>query len=76
LLNLNYILVDLRIPFFSTQKRFSDPGEYAFHKINGYYNDLYLQIFQRFGFELLDVVPSSYQDPESGNTWAFMLKII
>jgi len=76
-MKLKYILVDSRMPFFKNNNyKINSPIEYGYYKKDGNYIDPYLSNFQKFGFSILDIVPSSYSDPPSGDHWAFMTKTL
>lgn len=74
--NVNYALVDLRIPYYSRNNFNSDIIKYIYSKSNEKYIDPYIACFKKFGFDIIGTTTSSYIDNESGNTWVFMLKEI
>ena len=76
-LHLEYIIVDLRIPFYQRLKSF-----YSYNSINDYiklkkenfFIDPYMKKFQKIGFNFAGIVNSSYSDDECDNTWIYMQK--
>jgi hypothetical protein len=76
-LGLEFILVDSRMPSYSTRsKEFQQftPSDYSFATKNNILVDPYLAVFQKYSFVPIGAGASSYEDPESGNYWAFMVR--
>ncbi len=79
ILRLKFVLVDSRMPSYATRPtEFAElsPSAYPFALINNKLVDPYLSVFQSFSFVPIGACTSSYEDSESGNYWAFMVREI